>query len=165
MKKTCFKVKVYLALHLCIAIMVLPATFIVQNLNAAEVFLEWDEPGGNIDIDGYRIYYGMDIENLKYLNVLTIYSPSQTNCEVSGLEEGCLYYFAVTSFKKGVYIQWQIYESDFSEILTCRIPVKSKKSTGSGGGCFIKTTEKKFSLEMPKWNREYSIIGVSPLSN
>ncbi len=70
-----------------------------QAASAASVTLTWDrnqEP----DIAGYKIYWGTSSRN--YQNSTTVYDsatqPLKKSYNVSGLDEGRTYYFAVTAF-------------------------------------------------------------------
>lgn len=104
---------------------------------AMEVKLAWEKPDKNADIiDGYKIYYIKDYEDLDNAEVIEI-PADKTSWTISGLEKESVYFFTAVSFKKfysepdGCEV---IIESTFSE--TIKYP--EQKKYRDNGGCFIK---------------------------
>jgi hypothetical protein len=63
----------------------------------ASVILRWDKPT-DPKVIGYKIYFEKEGTDFKSQPNQTIYSADQTNCSISGLNEGQTYNFAATSF-------------------------------------------------------------------
>ncbi len=64
---------------------------------SAQVTLSWARPNDS-RVVGYKVYCGKSGTNFKTTPVQTINSTTQTNCLITGLEEGQTYAFAATSF-------------------------------------------------------------------
>ncbi len=73
---------------------------------AETVTIAWD-PNPEPDIYGYKVFYGTESRN--YTNEVDVIGPNNTSVQITGLEPGNTYYFAV----KAVDLAGQ--ESDFSE--------------------------------------------------
>jgi len=78
--------------------------------HAAAVRLAWD-PNSEEDLAGYRCYHGEASRDYSHMIEVT-----EELCEVTGLEEGVTYYFAVTAF------DWDLNESDYSNEVTYSPP-------------------------------------------
>ncbi len=88
--------------------------------------LNWDPPATNVDgtpltdLAGYKIYYGTTSCNVtsscSYDHVITIDDPTVTSYEVTDLQPGTTYYFAVTAFDTAGN------ESDYSNEVSKTIP-------------------------------------------
>ena len=61
---------------------------------AAQISLEWEPGDTNLQLAGYKVYYGTISGNYPY--VLDI--GKFTSCDISGLMEGKRYYFSATSY-------------------------------------------------------------------
>jgi hypothetical protein len=65
-----------------------------QNAAAEDVTLAWDAPGGDSEIDGYRVHYG--VASGSYTDTLEV--GVATKATVTGLSDGTTYYFVVTAY-------------------------------------------------------------------
>ena len=123
-------------------ILIVLAGFTMSSVYAMEVELEWDRPEATTDFDGYKIYYVEDSPDFDLAEVVTVNDPHQTSVEISGLEEGGVYYFAASTYKEnGSGVD---YESERSGAITHLLPGEytgnaggSSGGRGGGGGCFI----------------------------
>ena len=88
--------------------------FILGVGHSAQVTLSWDELDDD-RIEGYNVYCGILGTDFKTTPLLKINSGNQTRCIISGVEEGQLYGFAVTS------IDGYGNESVFSEVIYHKI--------------------------------------------
>jgi hypothetical protein len=61
---------------------------------AEDVTLAWDAPGGDSEIDGYRVHYG--VASGSYTETLEV--GVATKATVTGLNDGTTYYFVVTAY-------------------------------------------------------------------
>jgi hypothetical protein len=86
---------------------------------SSQVTLTWDK---NTDdsIDGYMLYYGTSSGVYQY----TIDNDNQTSCSVTALDEGSIYYFAVTAY------DIDYYESGFSNEIAYEIPAMDADGDG-----------------------------------
>lgn len=92
--------------------------------HAAKVTLAWDRPEG--DVAGYRIYYGNEVSDYKDQPKKTVNSADQTSSEITGLNKGERYYFAMKSFNK------QGIESAFSEEIHYDVPYSAGDAGDAG---------------------------------
>jgi len=103
--------------------------------HSADVTLNWTAPEDE-RVAGYNIYYGPSDPAFKTRPAISIDSPEQTECSISGLQAGHIYYFAATS------VDGDENESDFSETIRYRVPsTDTPANTGTasdnGSSCFI----------------------------
>jgi len=84
---------------------------------AAQVTLAWDPP--NAPVAGYNIYYGTTSGAYQYSADVGNY----TSCNISGLNVGATYYFAVTAY------DFENNESDFSDEFAYTIPIDNFGNT------------------------------------
>lgn len=120
------------------------AGFTMSPVYAMEVTLEWDKPEATTDFDGYKIYYVEDSPDFDRAEVAKVRDPHQTTLDISGLEEGGVYYFAASTYKEnGSDVD---YESELSGAITHLLPGEYTGDAGGtggggggggGGGCFI----------------------------
>lgn len=82
-----------------------------QSASAGEVTINWD-PNSESDLAGYYIYYGTSSRDYN----TTLWVGNQTSYQVSGLQGGQRYYFAVTA------IDHSGNESNFSREVSAIIP-------------------------------------------
>ena len=88
------------------------------SAHAAEVTLAWD-PNADPDIGGYNLYFGSSSRN--YPNRIDV--GNVTSSTIQSLEEGQMYFFAVTAYDTGRN------ESLFSEEISYTIPIIAKVFT------------------------------------
>jgi fibronectin type 3 domain-containing protein len=69
--------------------------FAAAPVRAASVKLAWD-PTPNPAVVGYKIHYG--VETGKYTQTIQVQGRLTTNAVVENLEEGKIYFFAITSY-------------------------------------------------------------------
>jgi len=75
------------------------------SAHCAEVLLEWNETDG---ATGYKVYYGFESRIYSFVADIGLW----TQCTISDLDNGRIYYFAVTAYNESE-------ESEFSYELTC----------------------------------------------
>ncbi|MHC4459724.1 MAG: CFI-box-CTERM domain-containing protein [Planctomycetota bacterium] len=119
--------------HLFASIITAGLIILFPRLTSAhQVTLAWD-PNTEPDLGGYIAYWGTSSRNYPYLTDV----GNNTTHTITGLEEGQVYYFAITA-----------YDSDYNESGYSDEVVYSVSSTdtggtvdddGVGGGCFIAT--------------------------
>lgn len=91
-----------------------------QYAYGASVTLAWDPNSPAENIVGYRLYYGTESRNYRFM----IDTEGETLKKLSGLEKGQNYYFAVTALNE------EGQESDFSEeiaVSTCTYELFRKR--------------------------------------
>ena len=101
--KTRFK-QLFFHDYLKLTVITFVVTFSSQQAYSAEVSFAWNSIEG---ATGYKIYYGFESRNYPFVVDVGLW----TQCTVSGLDDGRLYYFAVTAYDDSD-------ESEFSEELT-----------------------------------------------
>jgi hypothetical protein len=98
--------------------------FLPAAVYGSEITLEWD-PGKDVRVTGYNIYYGKTGTYYEDEPTLIIHSASQTSALISDLEEGATYEFAVTSrCVSGS-------ESEFSEVIFYTVDAGTGRGPGS----------------------------------
>lgn len=93
--------------------------------HSADVTLNWTAPDDE-RVAGYNIYYGPSDPAFKTHPAVSIDSPEQTECSISGLQAGHTYYFAATS------VDADENESDFSGTISYRVPSTVTSTDGDG---------------------------------
>jgi hypothetical protein len=66
----------------------------IRSLHAAQVSLAWEPGQDTSEIAGYKVYYGTSSGS--YTHVLNI--GNHTSCDISGLIEGNIYFFAASAY-------------------------------------------------------------------
>jgi hypothetical protein len=94
--------------------------------------MAWD-PNSEPDLGGYIAYWGTSSRNYPYLTDV----GNKTTHTIKGLEDGQVYYFAITAYDS------DYNESDYSDEITYPAPLNNSGGSGDGdgggGGCFIAT--------------------------
>ena len=73
--------------------------FLSSSVYSAEITLNWEKPAIR-RLAGYHVYCMESGTNYLDTPCMTIDSPEQTSCTISGLEAGQAYYLAVTGFSE-----------------------------------------------------------------
>lgn len=118
----------------CFLFAVLSVVLLFSSAHALDLKLAWDP--SDSEVAGYKVYMGPSSRN--YTSSVDV--GNQTDCTLTGLEDGKTYYIALTAYnREGI-------ESEYSnEITSDGTPVPSASAPGGasadegGGGCFIAT--------------------------
>ena len=96
-----------------------------SGASAGSAILTWDAPASGSDIDGYQVYYGQASRHAAGFSDYE-YSEFAGNAKsyvVEGLEEGTIYYFAVTT------MDISGNESTYSDEVCCTISVSNENQS------------------------------------
>ncbi len=108
-------------------------SFSIQNAQAAEITLAWDQ-NPESDVIGYKVYYGQSSGSYS----TTVDVGNYTSCVISGLDIDETYYSVVTAYDTSED------ESAYSDEITYTVPANSINGSDGGdgddgGSCFIAT--------------------------
>jgi hypothetical protein len=75
-----------------------PASVSAQALSSTSVRVKWAAGASTVPVqlDGYRVYYGLDPKNLNSIH----YPGTATSADIPNLQAGKTYYFAVTGYHR-----------------------------------------------------------------
>jgi len=140
----------------------LASTFVFQKeVLSAQATLSWDPVDAPV-LAGYRLYYGTASRDYSF----TIDNGMQTTCQVTDLNEGTTYYFAVTAYTaEGV-------ETDFSTEVIYPVPNRPiyptisilwrNRSTGQNAVWYINGTTLASAAWLPSFpDTNWTVVGTA----